>query len=223
MDAEDEVQLTLDISGVPPSEIVDANALFGIDDELLHHVVALTLARVGIFQPVEVSLLFGDDETVRTLNRDYRGLDEATNVLSFPQLDTPLVSAPAEQLWQPPAGEPPARITPSSAAQQNIVSILMEDFDANEIGLEEPGAEAENEDDWLDGNVMPLLLGDVALSRQAIARQAAQAGHRAAWELAYLLVHGVLHLVGYDDQTDAGYAAMVAHQEAVLAAAGIAR
>ncbi|MGZ3666488.1 MAG: rRNA maturation RNase YbeY [Ktedonobacterales bacterium] len=54
-----------------------------------------------------------------------------------------------------------------------------------------------------------------------MARQAQQAGHSAAWELAYLLAHGVLHLVGYDDQTDAGYRAMVAHQEVVLAAAGI--
>jgi len=54
-------------------------------------------------------------------------------------------------------------------------------------------------------------------------RQAARAGHRPAWELAYLLAHGVLHLVGYDDHTDAGYAAMVAHQEAVLTLAGIAR
>ena len=66
-----------------------------------------------------------------------------------------------------------------------------------------------------------LHLGDIALSRDTLQRQAAQAGHSPARELAYLLAHGVLHLVGYDDTTDVGYQAMVAHQEAVLQAAGI--
>ena len=66
-----------------------------------------------------------------------------------------------------------------------------------------------------------LHLGDIAFSQSAVERQAVQAGHSSAWELAYVLAHGVLHLVGYDDLTDAGYRTMVAHQEAVVAAMGL--
>jgi probable rRNA maturation factor len=56
-----------------------------------------------------------------------------------------------------------------------------------------------------------------------VVRQAAAAGHSVAWECAYLFAHGLLHLMGYDDSTDAGYRAMVAHQEAVLTDAHITR
>jgi len=49
-----------------------------------------------------------------------------------------------------------------------------------------------------------------------VLRQAAQAGHDPVYELLYLLSHGTLHLVGYDDQTEAGYEAMVRLQETVL-------
>lgn len=187
--------------------------LFGLDEATLRRVAALALARVGVTEPVEISVLLGDDETLRTLNRDYRGRDEATDVLSFPLLDAPLVDAPDDQLWQPPEEEPPARMP--IALDERI-----------ELGddAEEPlDAEAEGETPDPGPDELPLHLGDIAISRQAVARQATQAGHSPAWELAYLFAHGVLHLVGFDDQTDAGYAAMVAHQEAVLALAGIAR
>ncbi len=45
--------------------------------------------------PVEVSLLLTDDAAVRLLNRDYRGKDSATNVLSFPQVDGDIAAAVA--------------------------------------------------------------------------------------------------------------------------------
>lgn len=88
------------------------------------------------------------------------------------------------------------------------------------------GEDEEDEDDDEDEDEdedAPLHLGDIAISRDAVVRQAAAAGHSVAWECAYLFAHGLLHLVGYDDSTDAGYRAMVAHQEAVLAEAHIAR
>jgi probable rRNA maturation factor len=78
-----------------------------------------------------------------------------------------------------------------------------------------------DEDD--DDEDTPLHLGDIAISRDAVVRQAAAAGHSVAWECAYLFAHGLLHLMGYDDSTDAGYQAMVAHQEAVLTEAHITR
>ncbi|WP_293962792.1 rRNA maturation RNase YbeY [Sneathiella sp.] len=48
----------------------------------------LSLLDCDIMPVVEISLLFSDDAQVRELNRDYRGKDQPTNVLSFP--DTPL-------------------------------------------------------------------------------------------------------------------------------------
>jgi probable rRNA maturation factor len=49
-----------------------------------------------------------------------------------------------------------------------------------------------------NGGGEPALLGDIVLCPEVAAKQAAQAGHAAADELAMLTVHGVLHLLGYD-------------------------
>ncbi len=63
-------------------------------------------------------------------------------------------------------------------------------------------------------------LGDVVMSWPTLSQQAADAGHTPVYELLYLLSHGVLHLVGYDDQSEAGYQAMVGIQQSVLQAVG---
>ena len=65
-----------------------------------------------------------------------------------------------------------------------------------------------------------MNLGDIVMSWPAILRQAQDAEHAPAYELLYLLSHGVLHLVGYDDQTEAGYQAMIRIQQAVLQEVG---
>lgn len=65
-----------------------------------------------------------------------------------------------------------------------------------------------------------MNLGDIVMSWPAILRQAQEAGHSPAYELLYLLSHGVLHLIGYDDQTEAGFQAMIHIQQAVLQAVG---
>lgn len=212
-----------------PAEAV-AEQVFGLDDTALRRIVALTLARVGIMEPVEVSLLVTDDTGLRALNRDYRGRDEATDVLSFPLLDAPLVTAPTNELWQPSDGDqtvfesldPPVASAATAAAGDVLDT---EDDEGDEGDESDEGDELDEGDDFAfltpgDGG---LHLGDIAISRDAVVRQAEKAGHSATWELAYLLAHGVLHLVGYDDHTEAGYAAMVAHQEAILTSAGISR
>lgn len=216
-----EQALVLAIGFEPPEAMTPD--IFGLSDETLRHVVALTLARAGVVDPVEVSLLLTDDAGLRALNRDYRGKDEATDVLSFPLLEAPLVIAPAEQLW--------SRQENGHAAFDDMpedeLADEFTDFDDPLSGDDEaedesePGEGGDEEADW--PGAMITSLGDIAISRDAVSRQAAAAGHSARWELAYLLAHGVLHLVGYDDHTEAGYTAMVAHQEAALAAAGLSR
>ena len=56
--------------------------------ELISRAFAEVLAMEGIDPDVEVGLTFVDDEYIRELNRDYRGKDRATDVLSFPQDDS---------------------------------------------------------------------------------------------------------------------------------------
>lgn len=63
---------------------------------------------------------------------------------------------------------------------------------------------------------MVMNLGDIVMSWPTLMRQAAEANHSPVQELLYLLSHGVLHLVGYDDHTEAGYEAMVRIQQSVL-------
>jgi len=98
--------------------------------------------------------------------------------------------------------------------------------------LDEPLVEAPAEERWQDitspvvrfitAPGLPLQLGDIAISYPAVLRQAAEAGHSPLHEFAFLLAHGILHLVGFDDQTEVGYQRMVALQNAALARMGMA-
>ena len=110
----------------------------------------------------ELSLLFVDDVQMRSLNRDYRGLDRTTDVLSFSQTE----------------GEGGALILPE--------------------GVE--------------------LLGDVVISPAKARRQCSRYHNTFEAELRRLLVHGVLHLLGYDHVRTAERAVMRAEERRVLAA-----
>jgi probable rRNA maturation factor len=63
-------------------------------------------------------------------------------------------------------------------------------------------------------------LGDIVISWPTVQRQSSEVGHNPVYELLFLLSHGILHLVGYDDQTEAGYQAMIRLQQAVMEATG---
>lgn len=199
----------------------DGIALWGIDEATLRHIAALTLARAGVTQTVELSIVITSDDALRALNRDYRGRDEVTDVLSFPMLDAPLADAPAEELWANGDGEDAVHggFERNLSAGPTVESI-------GEHGDQQQADTGDSTDDevaftFVTPPELPLQLGDIVIARDMTERQARQAGHSPAWELAYLVAHGVLHLVGYDDHTDAGYDAMVAHQRAVLQLAGI--
>jgi probable rRNA maturation factor len=64
-------------------------------------------------------------------------------------------------------------------------------------------------------------LGEVIISYETAVRQAAEAGHDIEDELGHLLVHGVLHLLGYDHAAVAGEAKMRARERAVLGELGL--
>ena len=54
-----------------------------------------------------------------------------------------------------------------------------------------------------------LELGDIVISAEQAARQAKRRGHTREREIAFLAAHGALHLLGFDDETPAGYREMV--------------
>jgi probable rRNA maturation factor len=89
----------------------------------------------------EVNILLTTDKAIRKLNRDFRGKNKATDVLSFP-------------------------------------------------------AEA--------GFVAAEIAGDLAISVETALKQARTEGHALTCELKVLVLHGMLHLAGYDHETDAG-------------------
>ncbi len=151
----------------------------------LDQTIERTLQAAGISEPVMLTLLVTNDETIKEMNKQYRQLNKPTDVLSFPLLERPLVNAPAEQLWQPQEGE-----------------------------------EAAAETQFVTPPELVTNLGDVVISWPTVQRQAAEVGHSAGYELLYLLSHGVLHLIGYDDMSEEGYQAMVGIQQSVLQSLG---
>jgi probable rRNA maturation factor len=67
----------------------------------------------------------------------------------------------------------------------------------------------------------PSYLGDVIISYPRAVEQAAAAGHAVMAEVQLLVVHGMLHLLGHDDQAQPDRARMWAAQEAILGALGV--
>ncbi len=150
-----------------------------------------TLQLVGVTQPVMLTLLITDDDAIREMNKQYRQQNKPTDVLSFPLLEKPLVNAPLEQLWQPIEDETGQASSTGTAP----VFVTPAELITN--------------------------LGDIVISWPTVAKQAADIGHSTAYELLYLVAHGVLHLVGYDDQSEAGYQSMVQKQQTLLQMMGM--
>ena len=115
----------------------------------------------------EVSVTLTNNEYIHTLNKQYRGIDRPTDVLSFALNES-----------------------------------------------EEPDVE-----DGPDVNV----LGDLVISVERAKEQAADYGHSVKREIAFLTVHGMLHLLGYDHMEEEDRIEMEAEQRFVMEKLGIPR
>lgn len=138
-------------------------------------------------QAAQVAVLVTGDQTVRQLNRDYRGVDEVTDVLSF--------SADHPGHWEGEDQPPQGRLQTSE-----------DQGDYPKFPL--PPGEAPT-------------LGEIVISYPQTQRQASELktapDGAVDRELALLLVHGVLHLVGHDHLEPAETAAMQEKERAALA------
>lgn len=81
----------------------------------------------------------------------------------------------------------------------------------------------QQEADCFDPDSGELILGDIILSVDRIASQAAEYGHSLQRELAFLVAHSMLHLCGYDHMEPEEAAVMERKQEQILTALGITR
>ncbi len=114
---------------------------------LLRYSVEATLAYEQYGNACEVSITLTDNKHIHALNKQHRGVDKPTDVLSFPLVDF--------------AGE-----NDEPATDEPVVS-----------------------------------LGDIVISLEKAAEQAEEYGHGFKREVAFLCVHSMLHLLGYDHET----------------------
>ena len=131
-----------------------------LDENETVRIVETVLAEEGVTRPCYVSVSVVDDERMRELNGEWRGMDRPTDVLSL---------------------------------------------------------ECERPDDPDLGEDEPCELGDIVLAPDYIGRQAASFGTTPADECRLLLVHGMLHLLGYDHVKDDEAEEMEAREDELCA------
>ena len=157
------------------------NFLLSVDGDELEEdcVQALERALDGFVKSdvkLAFEIVFVSEEEIQTLNRDTRGLDKVTDVLSYPTLDG---------------------IKGKSLFKKDYP------YDLDE-----------------DGN---LCVGSIAVCVKRAKEQAEEYGHSYSRELHYLIVHGVLHCLGYDHEADEDKAEMREKEEEILQKLGIVR
>lgn len=141
---------------------------------LIRRVIRTALAAEGVDFPCEVDVCVTSDEGIHQINREMRGVDRPTDVLSFPAFDLHPGELPGDEDADPATGLVP--------------------------------------------------LGDMCLSLERVQAQAREYGHSNRRELAYLVVHSVLHLLGYDHLDEGPQKAqMRAREDAIMEELGILR
>lgn len=146
-------------------------------EQLLNRIIPFVLERENCPYEAEVSVVITDDEAIHETNREFRNMDRATDVLSFPMCtyETPGVFEALEEqeVFHPETGE--------------------------------------------------LLLGDIMISYDHVQKQAVEFGHSEIREFAFLTVHSMLHLFGYDHETEEERELMEEKQKEILDELGIKR
>ncbi|NLK07879.1 MAG: rRNA maturation RNase YbeY [Firmicutes bacterium] len=134
-------------------------------EDLLRQSVRVWWELEGSADSPEVSIVLCDRDFIQQLNSEYRGLDEPTDVLSFPQAEFVSQGIPKE-------------IAPDRAESGGALWPLSPVLDGGRI-----------------------ILGDVVISLETALKQAEAYGHSLEREVVYLLIHGLLHLLGLDHET----------------------
>jgi probable rRNA maturation factor len=143
-----------------------------LDINWLQGIIEAALSAENTGDNVEMSLLITGQEKVHQLNRDFRGKDRPTDVLSFAMQDE----------------------LPSGENEEDFSFVAPPD------GIKH--------------------LGEVIISYPQAVIQAQEHGHSVKKEAAVLVIHGVLHLLGYDHIEDEEAEQMEARERVILASIG---
>ncbi len=157
---------------------VEFNADFPLE-EVAKLAIEASADLEGIPYEFDVTITLVDNETMKEINLEQRGIEKTTDVLSFPNLDFP---SPAD----------------FSCVEENIMC-------------------------YVDPDTDNLMLGDIVISVPKLQEQAKEYGHSEKREFAFLIVHSMLHLCGYDHMTDQEAKEMEEKQEQVLQEIQISR
>lgn len=96
----------------------------------------------------------------------------------------------------------------------DVLSFPMAEFKNGELISDEGDYDMDSEE---------LMLGDIILSAETAARQAAEYGHSLEREIAFLVAHSCFHLLGYDHMEEKEEKVMMDKQESILAGMGLTR
>jgi len=148
--------------------------------EKLIKVIEFALKEEEVDIKCEVSLLFVDNEEIKVINNDTRGIDKETDVLSFPMLE----------------------YEDKKVFKEIYINhqFSQADFDGEE-----------------------LVLGDIVISLEKALEQSKEFNHSYEREASYLVVHSVLHLLGYDHMEDEEKNVMRRREEEILNKLSITR
>lgn len=147
-------------------------------EEIMERAINAALDYEGCPYECEINVVITDNEHIRETNREFREIDRATDVLSFPMIE---YEVPGQFDW-------------------------LEDYD-----------------EYFHPETGELLLGDIMISMEKVFEQASEYGHSIERELAFLTVHSVLHLCGYDHMEDDERAVMEQKQREIMDELGISR
>lgn len=158
------------------------NSIEVTDDliNIINEVCDVALKDEEVTIPYQISLLFVDNNEIREINNETRGIDKVTDVLSFPMLDYP---------------------------ENMVFKNVYKNKKFNEI--------------YLDGE--ELVLGDMVLSLERAKEKSIEYNHSFEREVCYLVVHSILHLLGYDHMNDEDKAKMRTREEEILGKLNIKR
>ncbi|HIW58050.1 MAG TPA: rRNA maturation RNase YbeY [Firmicutes bacterium] len=181
-------------------------------EELVRSAVAASLEYMGVDRNAEISVLFTDNENIRELNREHRGIDRATDVLSFPMYEFDQDGEMIDEYSEYGLGDE-GDIDDESGA----------DDSSDKDGLGYKGDEYDENEEYGDPFEDELCLGDIVISLERAAEQAREYGHSFQREVAFLTVHSMLHLLGYDHMTPEDEKEMFGHQKKIMEKLGISR
>jgi len=158
-----------------------------------------------------VELIFVRGEEMRQLNAQTRGIDKATDVLSFP-LDPAAFAGFGEDFSEENSANENSGdkiLNTANSASENTSAANSASENSNTINSENSEGESSGDENLKNenfdgGNFIPALLGSVVINLDLVELKAAQLGHGRDDETALLFTHGLLHVLGYDHESDDG-------------------